>query len=58
MFRKKVDNSEQTTVEFLRSLDKKAYIQFLKAVDIYREGDSELEKYRGKNLTSGEFMEV
>ena len=57
MFRKKVDNSEQITVSFLRSLDKRAYTQFLKAVDIYREGDAELDKYRGKNLTSGEFME-
>lgn len=58
-FRKHKDDSEEVTIRFLRSLDKKAYTQFLKAIDIYREGDNEMDKFRGKNITgdSPEFME-
>lgn len=58
-FRKHKDDSEEITIQFLRSLDKKAYTQFLKAIDIYRDGDNEMDKFRGKNITgdSPEFME-
>lgn len=58
-FRKHKDDSEEVTIRFLRSLDKKAYTQFLKAIDIYREGDNEMDKFRGKNINgdSPEFME-
>lgn len=58
-FRKHKDDSEEVTIQFLRSLDKKAYTQFLKAIDIYRDGDNEMDKFRGKNITgdSPEFME-
>ena len=58
-FRKHKDDSEEVTTQFLRSLDKKAYTQFLKAIDIYRDGDNEMDKFRGKNITgdSPEFME-
>lgn len=58
-FRKHKDDSEEVTIQFLRSLDKKEYTQFLKAIDIYRDGDNEMDKFRGKNITgdSPEFME-
>ena len=58
-FRKKEIDNEEIAISFLRGLDKKAYTQFLKAIDIYREGDSEMDKFRGKNITgdSPEFME-
>ena len=58
-FKKKEIDNEDITVSYLRSLDNKAYNQLLKAVDIYREGDKEMDKFRGKNITEGtpEFME-
>lgn len=58
-FKKKEIDNEGITVSYLRSLDNKAYNQLLKAVDIYREGDKEMDKFRGKNITEGttEFME-
>lgn len=56
--KKKIDN-ENVAIQFLRGLDKKAYTQFLKAVDIYREGDDEMDKFRGKNINgnSPDFLE-
>lgn len=58
-FRKKEINNEEIATSFLRSLDKKAYTQFLKAIDIYRDGDNEMDKFRGKNINgdSPEFLE-
>ena len=56
--RKEIDN-EEIAVSYLRNLDNKAYNQLLKAVDMYREGDKEMDKFRGKNITDGspEFLE-
>ncbi len=58
-FKKKEVDSEEITVFYLRSLDNKAYTQLLKAVNIYREGDKEMDKFRGKNTTesSPEYLE-
>lgn len=57
--KKKQIDTEEITIQFLRSLDKKAYTQFLKAIDIYREGDAEMDKFRGKNINgdSPDFLE-
>lgn len=52
-------DKEAIATDFLRSLDPTAYKQFLKAIKIYRDGDKEMDKFRGKNLTGDttEYME-
>ena len=59
LFHKKQIDNEDVAISVLRGLDKKAYTQFLKAIDIYREGDAEMDKFRGKNITgeSPDFLE-
>lgn len=57
--KKKQIDTEEITIQFLRSLDNKAYTQFLKAIDIYRDGDNAMDKFRGKNINgdSPDFLE-
>lgn len=57
--KKKQIDTEGITIQFLRSLDSKAYTQFLKAIDIYRDGDNAMDKFRGKNINgdSPDFLE-
>ena len=59
LFHKNQTNNEDVAISFLRGLDKKAYTQFIKAIDIYREGDAEMDKFKGKNIAgdSPDFLE-
>ena len=59
LFHKNQTDNEDVAISFLRGLDKKAYTQFIKAIDIYREGDAEMDKFRGKNINgdSPDFLE-